>query len=82
MSVDIRIGSTVDSQQGQGQLEEWGRQAPEFPSLALFIPMTLLSKSISMQEHDSCCFTSPKLCGILDFANHSGWPYGILGLID
>ena len=80
MSVDIPTGSTVESQQEQGEPEERGRQALEFPSLALCILMTLLSKSISMQQCDRCCFTSHKLCGILDSANHSGRPYGILGL--
>ena len=72
-------------QQGQGQLEEEGRLALEFPSLALFSPMTLLTKGISMQEFRTCncyCFTSLKLCGILEAANHSGWPYGILCLTD
>lgn len=78
----IPTGSTAESQQGQGGLEEWGRQALEFPSLALCILMTLLSESISVQQCECCCFTSHTRCGILDSANHSGWPYDILGLTD
>lgn len=82
MSVDILIGSVIEDQRGKGVPQGVGwASAGTVPSLSLFIYMTLLSKRISRQEYDFCCFTGPKLCGILDCANRSGWPYGILGLI-
>lgn len=57
---------------------EWTNPGGD-PSQTLFICMTLFSTSVPV--YDCCCSTGPKLCDILDSANHSGWPYGILNLI-
>ena len=52
----------------------------ECPLSDSFICVALRSKSILCTSM-ACCLTGPKLCGILDSANHSGWPCGILSLI-
>lgn len=48
--------------------------------LGFFIAWHCIAKAF-LHESMTYCSTGPKLGGILDSANHSGWPYGILSLI-
>lgn len=74
--MDISIGSRARTGAARGVGSTSLRSVP----LGFFIAWHCSAKAF-LYESMTCCSTGPKLGGILDSANHSGWPYGILSLI-